>query len=141
MVNRNTAIFLCNSCLKMFGGYGDRWCVWCRSFDYFQVDELIAPSIALLNKKGYKTINCCSGHIHDTSGYIWFDELYEFPSIPKGCKLGEHEGTSHLKWSTDGNGDTQQTISNIVQTMSNLYSWVVALPDIKKAEGGHSNLV
>jgi hypothetical protein len=62
-------------------------------------------------------------------------------TCPKGCKLGEHEGTSHLKWSTDGNGDTQQTISNIVQAMSSLYSWVVALPDIKKAEGGHNNLV
>lgn len=37
--------------------------------DYFECDDLIAPAISLLNKKGYKTLFCCSGHpypyIHD----------------------------------------------------------------------------
>ena len=30
--------------------------------DYFECDDLIAPAISLLNKKGYKTEFCCSGH-------------------------------------------------------------------------------
>lgn len=30
--------------------------------DYFECDDLIAPAISLLNKKGYKTKFCCSGH-------------------------------------------------------------------------------
>ena len=30
--------------------------------DYFECDDLIAPAIALLNKKGYRTKFCCSGH-------------------------------------------------------------------------------
>ena len=30
--------------------------------DYFECDDLIAPAISLLNKKGYKTEYCCSGH-------------------------------------------------------------------------------
>ena len=30
--------------------------------DIFEVDEAIAESIVLLNKKGYKTLFCCSGH-------------------------------------------------------------------------------
>lgn len=30
--------------------------------DYFECDDLIAPAISLLNKKGYKTMFCCSGH-------------------------------------------------------------------------------
>lgn len=38
--------------------------------EYFEVDETIALAIAELNKKGYKTSFCCSGHI--------FDDLSEF---------------------------------------------------------------
>ena len=30
--------------------------------DYFEVDENIALVISMLNKKGYKTTFCCSGH-------------------------------------------------------------------------------
>lgn len=30
--------------------------------DIFEVDELMTDSIILLNKKGYKTENCCQGH-------------------------------------------------------------------------------
>lgn len=30
--------------------------------DYFEVDENIALIISMLNKKGYKTTFCCSGH-------------------------------------------------------------------------------
>lgn len=30
--------------------------------EYFECDDMIAPAISLLNKKGYKTTFCCSGH-------------------------------------------------------------------------------
>lgn len=33
--------------------------------NYFECDDLIAPAISLLNKKGYKTKFCCSGHPFD----------------------------------------------------------------------------
>lgn len=33
--------------------------------DYFECDEDIAPIVALLNKKGYKTRHCCQGHLYD----------------------------------------------------------------------------
>ncbi len=39
----------------------------------FEVDEEIADSIVLLNKKGYKTMYCCSGHVKDFRLY----EKYE----------------------------------------------------------------
>lgn len=32
--------------------------------DYFECDDLMAPAISLLNKKGYKTKFCCSGHTY-----------------------------------------------------------------------------
>lgn len=33
-----------------------------RENDYFEVDENIALAISMLNKKGYRTTFCCSGH-------------------------------------------------------------------------------
>ena len=30
--------------------------------NYFECDDMIAPTISLLNKKGYRTAFCCSGH-------------------------------------------------------------------------------
>lgn len=33
--------------------------------NYFSCDEEIAPVISLLNKKGYTTTFCCSGHLYD----------------------------------------------------------------------------
>ena len=35
----------------------------------FEVDEDIAEAISLLNKKGYKTMYCCSGHVKDPRIY------------------------------------------------------------------------
>lgn len=63
---------------------------------YFECDELFAPTICILNKKGYKTKYCCSGHIIDEKGiinhqsyhliynyaYIVFDKKYSFLNIP-----------------------------------------------------------
>ena len=53
--------------------------------DVVEVDELFIPVIAELNRKGYRTIACCSGHYADeySSSYIFFAEDYVFPSLPK----------------------------------------------------------
>ena len=45
--------------------------------DYFECDDLIAPAISLLNKKGYKTEFCCSGHPYST---IDSCAIAEYPS-------------------------------------------------------------
>lgn len=37
--------------------------------DIFEVDELIAETISILNKKGYHTLYCCSGHVKDPRLY------------------------------------------------------------------------
>lgn len=64
---------------------------------YFECDELFAPTICILNKKGYKTKHCCSGHIIDEKSvinhqsyhliynyaYIIFDKKYDFFHYPK----------------------------------------------------------
>lgn len=46
-----------------------------KESDYFEVDENIALVISMLNKKGYRTTYCCSGHA--------FPDIIEFRSDNK----------------------------------------------------------
>ena len=76
--------------------------------NYFEVDDNIAEAISLLNKKGYKTRNCCEGHLFleefavggdetvddewETNceveeGYIEFDSSITITSVPNGWTL------------------------------------------------------
>lgn len=52
------------------------------------IDEMIFPTIKLLNEKGYFTRGSCSGHFEESNKtYIQFDKEIkpeDFPSIPKG---------------------------------------------------------
>ena len=40
----------------------------------FEVDEDIADTISILNKKGYYTKYCCSGHVKDPNIYYMYKE-------------------------------------------------------------------
>lgn len=81
----------------------DEW----RGFEYnteagcynsFECDELIAPVIILLNKKGYQTEHCCSGHLYgDMDEVIYCHEDKEeadifkiFPSTSHYYKVGNN---------------------------------------------------
>ncbi len=65
----------------------------------FICDKRIAQSIALLNKKGYKTLASCSGHYRIewptqkiTMAYVLFDKKYKFDSIPNNFIEDESDG-------------------------------------------------
>jgi len=78
--------------------------VGCKGILY-ECDEIFAPIISQLNKKGYKTFYSCSGHIkpdycvtyvpiykkvyksHPIESYISFENGTELPNIPKGYRL------------------------------------------------------
>ena len=53
--------YICNSCFHTQKRYRKAKCESCKS-EMFHCDEWIAPTISILNKKGYKTAYCCSGH-------------------------------------------------------------------------------
>ena len=70
----------------------------------FICDKRIAPSVALLNKKGYKTIASCSGHYRlewneqsKTVIYILFDKEYKFDSIPDGFEIVMTDGKTKIE--------------------------------------------
>lgn len=70
----------------------------------FICDKRIAPSVALLNKKGYKTIASCSGHYrlewneqNKTLIYILFDKEYKFNSIPNGFEIMITDGKTQIE--------------------------------------------
>ena len=46
-----------------------------------EVDELLLPTIKILNEKGYSTKFCCSGHYESQhpNGYIAFEDWVELP--------------------------------------------------------------
>lgn len=76
-----TGLFICWKCNTIYNDPGQEGIDSCtqpgceetfNSLNY--IDDLIAPTIELLNKKGYYTAYCCSGHIKDNScrTYIYF---------------------------------------------------------------------
>lgn len=60
--------------------------------DYFEVDDLIAMPIALLNKKGYRTIACCSGHPFDEIAEVICDSVDNCQNLPCIIKEGPKNG-------------------------------------------------
>ena len=73
----------------------------CGDSPVVEIDELMFPIIQMLNKKGYWTKNCCSGHTYDEccNPYIQFDEFLReeiledsgvreiFKDLPSGWEL------------------------------------------------------
>ena len=67
----------------------------CDSCDaeMFEIDELMIEPIRILNKKGYTTRFCCSGHVYESfkSSYISFHHLIDLNSAPVGWVLEKGE--------------------------------------------------
>ena len=117
--------------------------------DFFEVDELIAPIISILNLKGYKTRFCCSGH-YDTidetdqypATYIAFDDGIVIPSYPRNA---EFEITNHMsetitctirytKWINNYGDDYYHIYDIILDIMREWYDWAVNLPEYNRLE-------
>ena len=118
--------------------------------DYFQVDELIAVPIQILNRKGYITACCCAGHPFDLTGdfpefmnrpsfiienpcesYITFEKHYLFPELPPGFEIDPKAAGTRIVKQYHKNGDYWQTVRDIFETMEQLYLWALNLPDFR----------
>lgn len=129
-----------------------------QSNDYFAVDELIAPPIQILNRKGYITEWCCAGHpfnfisegymsddperkIFETRNeysdntYISFKEGIFLPMLPPGFEVDEFVQKTWNKLvirKNYGNNDVYVFIRNILETMEQLREWALRLPNFER---------
>lgn len=101
---QNECYLFCNQCLKTYfikfneiqsnidNVFINGICSDCN-YKLVEIDKDILDVIILLNAKGYKTINCCSGHEYEnnTDGYIQFENaspyLKIFKTLPKSWFL------------------------------------------------------
>lgn len=100
------------------------------------IDDILVPTIILLNEKGYYTTASCSGHLEevDTSCYIMFDETVEkLPSAPPGFTLTAaitNSGDKILTLSKEFNTvpSAIHAFQQILTTALQLYGWALSLP-------------
>ena len=92
-----------------------------------EIDEMMVYPIEILNQKGYKTRFCCSGHMFSPAnrmyneGYILFDNIYKFPSIPRYWKLEVFNDVESINKQLS---KLTSTIKNPFTYMNSLVNWV-----------------
>ena len=125
--------------------------------DYFFVDDLMALPIQVLNRKGYTTDYCCSGHpfsrlIEDEivpdsdpieykriesnmnfDSYIMFNEgVVKLPSLPAGFNKSlsiTDKLVIRKQYTGYDSVDVYGYMPVIVETMKQLYEWTLSLPE------------
>lgn len=108
-----------------------------------EIDELFISVIAELNKKGYKTKFCCSGHICDyPNSYIYFEDDIVLPSLPEGYMYDEVM-YPHVDWSKwkiirtirkefDKSKSLNELSKDIYQNALVVLEWAEGLPVLDK---------
>ena len=125
--------------------------------DFIDIDEWIAPTIQVLNQKGYTTRFCCSGHplndnwlFIDTSkekgyyesgnfvrSYIMFEEGITLPSLPHDFTSTQNTSAPRPRLVIEKIHPVTSAFENqffekarrILETMKELYEWALELPD------------
>ena len=129
----------------------------CVPDGYVYIDELIAPTIAVLNQKGYTTRFCCSGHpendwfsldrteesgvqtsANPLNAYIAFETGIELPTLPEGFETERNVVYDRLvirKWYKVENAHDNEYFEKarqILDSMKELYEWALTLPEIEQ---------
>jgi hypothetical protein len=148
--------YVCESCFHIQKRYRRSKCEECKG-KTFVCDEWIAPTIQLLNRKGYRTKYCCSGHItsipwtgtrtltdekiemnfyHCWGCYVFFDmkakDLLKM-KLPEGYELDESVDRRRkprtIRYSDQFKpGNYAEAISHLQTSMTTLYEWAKELP-------------
>lgn len=113
----------------------------CRG-DIVEIDDILIPTIVLLNEKGYYTTSSCSGHLDElnTTAYIMFDEsIDKLPSTPPGFKMSaaiHKDGGKNVTISKTIVGRSSiETFQMILTTALHLYAWAISLPYAEEENG------
>lgn len=103
---------------------------------YIEIDELIAPAVQLLNKKGYITSYSCSGHFGNNClrhVYISFRPGIELLSIPDGFEY-EKKYNQVFLFMMGKYDDPFSFIKDQLSYMEGLYDWALLLPEYHMSE-------
>lgn len=136
-------MLLCLKCLKVYNQKTIKNDM-CKAKDchgdVVEIDELFIPVIAELNKKGYKTNYCCSGHIGEISNsYIYFIDEIVLPYLPNGY-LYDQDMYPHVDWSKwktkntirkqfDINKNLNELSKEIYRNAIEVLEWAERLPN------------
>ena len=96
-----------------------------------EIDENIIETILILNKKGYRTLESCSGHLKGlgSSVYILFDDRYVFDTLPNGFSIDyAYYSENDMLIGKSINGDISDRQMEIWNTSKDLLEWAEALP-------------
>lgn len=101
-----------------------------------EVDELMLPTIKILNQKGYFTKFCCSGHYYDQhpEGYITFYEDIKLPNIPKGWHEENFNNCTTIRSFITKGKYRKPKINDFKKICNNaklLVDWAIKLPNNK----------
>ena len=118
--------------------------------DFFEVDDLLAIPLQILNRKGYLTACSCEGHPFDPAGfhinddgewepfpledfsecftYITFVGTYNFPILPEGFEKDQRAGGTRIFRNHKKDGDYWETLCSVMDSMKALHDWAEALP-------------
>lgn len=143
--------YLCTSCLREYIkeglnltnsiGYYRCPSVDCGDLSVVEIDDMIISVIKELNKKGYRTLYCCSGHSYDNNAntYICFDNEIVPSIIPKDFILEDEAYYIKNGWNYRDDGKTcirkwykdiekEDLQKELLKTALDLIEWVNSLP-------------
>ena len=120
-----------------------------------ELDEMIVPVIQCLNKKGYTTFACCSGHPYDViygtddvylTTYILFDKGIVLPSCPEDSiiEAGTYAdnsirfGIRHYEEIRNGTSKYYQICNKILKIMKTWMKWAESLPEYDQKSASSS---
>lgn len=97
-----------------------------------EIDDMMFDAISLLNKKGYITLYCCSGHLNRKSIqiYVYIDNVNvnDFKTIPKNWKTYNNHCIEILYLSNDKRFKVKAEF--LVKENIKFYKWVCTLPSL-----------
>ncbi len=107
----------------------------CSSYSYHlvQIDKLMVPIIRTLNKKGYITTACCSGHLeenHSLSIYIAFKNEHDFGNnLPVGAVYSKAEQVVRYTGLENMAGEVRARFQN--DCIESITAWADSLPSLR----------
>lgn len=133
--------YLCLNCGEVYDSSGLNInelmeSVWCPKTNccgtLIEIDELLIPTIKILNDKGYFTKFCCSGHYtgQHPRAYIVFQEGIDIPFVPNGFKKEFFNNCISIESITHLRKPTFKDFYEICDNAKILLKWANKLPYI-----------